>query len=635
MSGPAESPDVHDPDSPDVNDPDVPALIDAASLAHVTFSPDGIDKVARYLRQDPLLHNAPRQVIAMTMAYFATGAFDDGQHDISRKRFHPTFRTFRHGYKEEDKHIYNAARDEFTRVVFDFLTTWDRLNEGVTYAVHTNATRRPNTPACPEEGIFDVYAPPHFIATYPEAGYALARMVQDFAENVGPDAMQRWDKLNYKDIWAKQGDYPGPRTPPTVLIPPSDTTRYLFHGRAPGTLEPLIDAYRATRPTATWSLHSLPPPPSQTAPRRQVTAQATQPSSSSRGQPSEPVVFTPPTSPERQLPARRVLPHPSTSSARPVGTITETDWEEGIKAHPRETYEYTDKILALQQKVNDQGSYVAVLDLELQRLRDENTRLFIENARLRMELPAVVVPPPNQQAVLAWSRLTAASLSQASTHARGMPVPRSTSTVSDVGGPGPVAESQAGSAVSRAPSAAPRAPPATPRPPSTAPRPLSTTPRRSSTVSTSPSTTSRPSVHSPRPSVHSPRPSVHSPRPSMHSPRPEHGYVETHQNDQRAMSPASTRTSAAADSVFGFEIVSPVEFFGEATANVFNQRGIDPRFHHTLWIIYQEVEPQKWRKSVRRALNTSDRELASTVVSAMLIDADYRRDYTRGNSVAE
>ncbi|KAL7280475.1 hypothetical protein ACG7TL_005406 [Trametes sanguinea] len=95
---------------------------------------------------------------AKAIAYFASGAPDDGQHDYADKLY-PLHRSFQHGFTEEQKHIWSDACQDYLDVIMDLATTWDRFTTGLTWMFHSDATRHPNAPIEPTEATVHEKAP--------------------------------------------------------------------------------------------------------------------------------------------------------------------------------------------------------------------------------------------------------------------------------------------------------------------------------------------------------------------------------------------------------------------------------------------------------------------------------------------
>ncbi|KAH9903427.1 hypothetical protein C8Q73DRAFT_52167 [Cubamyces lactineus] len=339
------------------------------SFANVAFNPTGVEVVAQHLLRDPVFARCERQARAMAFAYFAAGAHQDGQHKLNNK-FHPSYRTYRGGGQQDQdtKKVATKTRQDYMCFVLDALTLWDRFTGGASVMVHTNGTRRPNVPVTPTEIALDVYAPPSIIDSLPEAPFSLARIVQEFAQGIALDTVARWDRLTNKDGWSSSDIAADPLPVCPSLLPTTSTTRFVFYGRAWGTLEPLIEQYLLTRRTGTWSVY-LPPPSLPCAPPLPTSLNAAVPPISSLPVPpsnktaepacvsstsSGPVPCPPPSTPVRLLPPPPSLRASHKGKGKGTAAVEnptdEPGWEEYCK-HSFESVAYLEELHALKEKL--------------------------------------------------------------------------------------------------------------------------------------------------------------------------------------------------------------------------------------------------------------------------------------------
>ncbi|OSC96263.1 hypothetical protein PYCCODRAFT_1429195 [Trametes coccinea BRFM310] len=604
----------------------------APPFVNTTFSPAGIQQVADHLLRDTAFAGNERRAKAMAMAYFASGAHDDGQHDYATK-LHPLYRTFRHGYTEDEKHRWTDSRQDYLDAMMDMATTWDRFTTGVTWMLHSDATRRPNAPIEPTEATIHVYAPPSIINSVPSAPFALARAVQLFVEGTVLDAMKRWDNLTNKRAWSKAGPAANSRAPHPSLLPASDSTHFIFRGRPADTLEPLIQEYLSTRTAYVWSIYE---PPPKTVPAQPSTTFAPPPTSTSPPTSTPPPTSTsPPTStppPPSTPPTSTILPTPARTEIAPVffGTrlaltrssppvseaptraalscrqekapavassslqsifgndgdpFAETDMLEALRHHSFESFDYTDQIRALERVIRQLNSNAFDQELELQRLRASITQLQEENSKLK-EQNAMLVPEifGLRLANIAKPRQHSAALAQTSADTVAAPIDDSdldavsTDSFSSVSSVATSVQSQA----------------------------------RSETFSRS---------STPGGTFGSPHRSRSG---SQYNPVPR----VTVQGPSRPTSAATVR-SMTIESGVAFQMVNPgspsrhrrLTPFGPATRHVLAYYNFDATMHRGLWDIEDNVLDDEWPEAVGRLLGTPDDEIIAAVVQAMMTDS--------------
>ncbi|KAI0629626.1 hypothetical protein C8Q77DRAFT_1161206 [Trametes polyzona] len=546
-------------------------------FVNTTFSPAGIQQVADHLLRDTAFAGNERRAKAMAMAYFASGAHDDGQHDYANK-LHPLY--------------------HYLEVMMDMATTWDRFTTGVTWLLHSDATCRPNAPIEPTEATVHVYVPPSITNSAPSAPFALARAVQLFVEGAILDAMTRWDRLTNKRAWSKAGPAADPRPPHSSLLPTSDSTYFVFRGRPADTLEPLIQQYLSTRTTYLWSVYAPPPKTIPVPPPTSPAPPASVPPPTPAKLESAPVFTAPQVAPAcssppgSEAPTRVALsrrqekaPAVASSSIESIfgnddDPFAETDTLEALRHHSFESFDYIDQIRALDWQIRQLNTNAFDQEMELQRLRASITQLQEENSKLK-EHNAMLVPEIFRLRLANVAKPRQHSTPLALTPAGSSTPPIDDSDLNDV-------SLDSFSSVS--------------------------------SVTTSVQSQARSEITSRTfGSPHRSRPgSQYDPLPRVTVQGPSHP------------SSAATVRSMTMESGVAFQIVNPsgspsrhrrLTPFGPATRHVLSLYNFDATMHRGLWDIEENVLDDEWPEAVGRLLGTPDDEVIAAIVQAMMTDS--------------
>ncbi|KAI9057833.1 hypothetical protein FKP32DRAFT_1681073 [Trametes sanguinea] len=569
-------------------------------FVNTTFSPYGIQQVAGRLLEDPAFAGDERRAKAMAIAYFASGAHDDGQHDYANK-LHAAYRSFHHGFTEENRHIWSDSRQDYLTTILDMATLWDRFTTGVTWILHSDATRRPGASVDPTEATVHVYAPPSIINSVPSAPFALARSVQLFVEGAVLDAMTRWDTLTNKRVWSKAGPPADPRPPPPSLLPSSTSTHFVFRGRPAGTLDPLIDHYLATRTAYVWSVYAPPPsveparcPPVATPPgaAKSIAEPATIPPPTVTP-PASPPMFVPPPTAVPSSRAQGKAPAPPSPPLRSVfgndgDPFAKADMEELLQKHTFESFDHADQLQSLQDEIRflninlaEQHALLEASKEEINLLHRENHSLKEHNAKLLSELldkrlAGIAKPSLHGSRAYQLDVEGASGIDELNAHHD----IASSSTISSVSSVSTSLHSHARMDVSS----------------------------RATTPGTAVLTGFSPSVRSPSPYA-----------PSQARIRSSDHLVD-----------ATMSSSMTMQSGVQFQIVNPIASpsghrritaFGPATRQVFETHNVDASCHRTLWYIEDNILDDQWPSAVRQFCGISDAVVVNAIVQAMMADS--------------
>ena len=144
-------------------------------------------------------------------------------------------------------------------------TMADRAYGGATMIMHVDGTLAPGAPPLPEYIKANVYIPPPILDENLTPPSSIARVVQQFIEDVGVPAAIRW-KSAASLMWKfKDGGQsaPPPKNPdsPLIPLPVTDTSSHrIFFGRPFGSLQDDTSlSCRASSPSSPLSSPSLPP----------------------------------------------------------------------------------------------------------------------------------------------------------------------------------------------------------------------------------------------------------------------------------------------------------------------------------------------------------------------------------------
>ncbi|KAJ7726206.1 hypothetical protein B0H16DRAFT_1894840 [Mycena metata] len=154
-------------------------------LHGLRFNPLGAFDLRRHLGifpHDPSIWNTYRQrFLAADIAWLATGASDDNQHEPGARGFFPEFRNLRDSLPSND--LGYTARADFSesirRMIWDLAMMWDRTFGSTTIILHVNGTMIPGSPASPD----------YLRAS---AHNAIANIAQTFIESVGVPTVRAW-----------------------------------------------------------------------------------------------------------------------------------------------------------------------------------------------------------------------------------------------------------------------------------------------------------------------------------------------------------------------------------------------------------------------------------------------------------
>ncbi|KAJ8455916.1 hypothetical protein ONZ51_g12301 [Trametes cubensis] len=523
------------------------------SIANVSFNPSGVLAMEQYLVQlDPVFR---RQAKVMAFAYFIAGSYNDGQHQ-SENNHHPSYRTYRAGYTNDNKKDFSRTRLEFMHFVLDALTVWDRFTGGATIM----RLRLMPTP------------PPSIINGFPNAAYTFARIVQEFAQGVVLDTVDRWDRLSNKSSWSTPGPAPVPVPPMPALLPRSDSTHFLFYGRPWGTLEPLIEQYRHQTPT------SLLPHCPYLREQDPIASTSSAPAST----PGVPVPAQAQAAPN-DIHSSESLDYESKLSAvlcqLDDARNTAKHYKKTIEEQKRDLAVYQDEIFEQRREISEQRRIITTQSQEIDGLKESNTRLALRVADTKSTRG---MRPAGRGA--------------------GQPLHDTGCELY------PYAPSTSGGGVGHESAT-----------PSTMPS-VSSVSSISASARSTPSTTQTFGHRSSVSASHLPKQTVHSPAPVSATP------MVKVQGASRPSSVASINSVATTDSGIPFEMVnSPrhraVQAFGEATRSAFSRYNISSLLHFNLWEIERTLIVDDWPEAVAELLQAQNDDVIAAVLQAMYTDA--------------
>jgi len=181
--------------------------------------------------------------LASDIAWFAAGCHNDSNHTVPSGEFHPFFKTAREGASYEER---TAMRKKVLDLLFDMATLSDRSFGRCTMILHVDGTLIPNAPPLLEYIKSDVYLPLPFINEGIVSPSSVAKIVQDFIEEIAVPAVIQWKNagaitpgLNWKFTDAEHHSTPSSNSPNLLLIPTPTSpmsSRRVFLGRAFGSL---------------------------------------------------------------------------------------------------------------------------------------------------------------------------------------------------------------------------------------------------------------------------------------------------------------------------------------------------------------------------------------------------------------
>ncbi|KAJ6591775.1 hypothetical protein DFH09DRAFT_1073634 [Mycena vulgaris] len=193
------------------------------------------DEAGRFMASRPKFE-------AADAAWLATGACNDGQHEVEHNRFFPEFDSLRN-----ETPIGSAGSAErrifmelVKKTIFDLATKADRAIDSTTLILHVEGTTMPGAPLAPEFLKAHVYMPPSFIRENPGAHAAITTIAQLFIEHISVPTAAAWERRAHVRGWSlTQGNGTIPAAPLTTHLPmiPTPAPRsayYIFCGRPTG-----------------------------------------------------------------------------------------------------------------------------------------------------------------------------------------------------------------------------------------------------------------------------------------------------------------------------------------------------------------------------------------------------------------
>ncbi|KAF7371856.1 hypothetical protein MVEN_00042500 [Mycena venus] len=175
--------------------------------------------------------------LASDIAWLASGASNDGQHQVEDRFFdefdHLRQATLTGNTGATDR---KAFIEQGRRLIYDLATKIDRAIGSTTMVLTMEGTTIPGTPTRPEYLKAHAHLPPCFLTQNPSSKHQVATIVQLFIEHIGVPTVATWER-RARTLWSLPvGSVNVTRASNryTPLIPtpsPSTSTHYLFRGR--------------------------------------------------------------------------------------------------------------------------------------------------------------------------------------------------------------------------------------------------------------------------------------------------------------------------------------------------------------------------------------------------------------------
>ncbi|KAJ7803497.1 hypothetical protein B0H13DRAFT_1931311, partial [Mycena leptocephala] len=188
------------------------------------------------------LEHVRHRFLASDIAWLASGANEDNQHDPDQRGFFPEFKALRDSLPADDNG-YNSHQEfgeSVRQLIWDLTTMWDRTFGSTTMILHASGTTIPGMPPRSEFLRTSVYLPLAFLQRHPDSQPAIAQIAQQFIETVGVSTVIAWaeDARAYGWRLTQSGGTFHPNSfADNHVIPtpkPNGSSHYVFRGRAAG-----------------------------------------------------------------------------------------------------------------------------------------------------------------------------------------------------------------------------------------------------------------------------------------------------------------------------------------------------------------------------------------------------------------
>ncbi|KAI9070393.1 hypothetical protein FKP32DRAFT_1670397 [Trametes sanguinea] len=218
------------------------------ALEGLKLNEPGLRALRRALGEGDTYQRYKHRFDAADIAWLAQGAHSDNRHSVVPSRFHPDWsvaRQVQSGDREEARRARNELKVAVKNVVFDMITTLDRITGGSSYFNHVDGAIQPGQNFSVESIKMDVYLTPHLLDEVPDFHPFAADITQRFAKTIGVHTIMRWCRAFKKEGYslppvpdAHPPSYVAQR--PFMPAPIRGTSHYICYGRRLGELEAMI-----------------------------------------------------------------------------------------------------------------------------------------------------------------------------------------------------------------------------------------------------------------------------------------------------------------------------------------------------------------------------------------------------------